>query len=149
VAVPEQLYGIDWHPDAARGVCGPAVRLYPAWRAEVARARLTPDLIRAAARRLAPVWLKAFGFETDDPLAVRVAGGEWGPEHITVPGNACGLDLADGIGAPPGGKVLLPHNVDSVRQAGLLLGVFLWYAGCLEGAREGAFTYDSAGDLPD
>lgn len=62
---------------------------------------------------------------------VRVTWGEWGPEHITVPGNACGLDLDSGIGAPCGGKVLNPHNIDTLSQVILLLTVFTWFADCL------------------
>jgi len=60
-----------------------------------------------------------------------VAWGEWGPEHISVPGNACGLDLDDGIWAPRGGRILLPHNVDSIAQSHLLLAVFLFFADVL------------------
>ena len=47
-----------------------------------------------------------------------------GPEHITVPGNACGLDVDQGLGAPRDGKVLQPHNIDSSNQVILLLTVF-------------------------
>lgn len=63
--------------------------------------------------------------------SLRVQWGEWGPEHITVPGNACGLDIDRGIMCPPRGKTLVPHNVDSINQAHLLLVVFLWFAGDL------------------
>lgn len=67
------------------------------------------------------------------PREIRISWGEWGPEHITVPGNACGLDVEYGysFGAPPGGKVLLPHNVDSIYQASLLIVVFLFFADTL------------------
>jgi hypothetical protein len=63
-------------------------------------------------------------------LDLRVTWGKWGPEHITVPGNACGLDVDEnGFGSPRDGACLNPHNVDSVNQAHLLLVVFTWFAG--------------------
>ncbi len=68
-------------------------------------------------------------YEANNDL--RVQWGGWGPEHITVPGNACGLDIDRGMMCPPGGKTLVPHNVDSIQQAHLLLVVFLWFAGDL------------------
>lgn len=56
---------------------------------------------------------------------LRVTWGDWGPEHISVPGNACGLDLAASVGCVfPGGRILAPHNVDSLAQKYLLLMVF-------------------------
>ena len=60
--------------------------------------------------------------------SIRITWGEWGPEHITVPGNACGLDIDSGVFAPEGGMVLNPHNVDCMRQAMLLLIVFTFLA---------------------
>lgn len=63
--------------------------------------------------------------------AIRVSWGEWGPEHITVPGNACGLDLSRGLGGPEGGMTLFPHNVDAMCQAYLLMLVFNWFADAL------------------
>jgi hypothetical protein len=61
--------------------------------------------------------------------ALRVQWGLWGPEHITVPGDACGLDLdTSSIMCPKGGRRLTPHNVDNIRQAHLLLVVFTCFA---------------------
>lgn len=59
---------------------------------------------------------------------IRVSWGEWGLEHLDVPGNACGLNLDRAFGAPPGGKSLLPHNIDTWGQKKLLLCVFLHFA---------------------
>ncbi len=60
---------------------------------------------------------------------LRVAWGEWGPEHITVPGNACGLDIGSGFGSPfDNGKSLHPHNIDSWGQVCALLITFTWFA---------------------
>lgn len=61
-------------------------------------------------------------------FAIRVSWGEWGPEHITVPGNACGLNISRGLGGPPDGMTLFPHNVDAMCQAYLLMVVFNWFA---------------------
>lgn len=54
-----------------------------------------------------------------DVHSIRVSWGEWGPEHITVPGNACGLDICYGMGMSrrQGGKFLAPHNVDNLQPA--------------------------------
>lgn len=62
-----------------------------------------------------------------DAHSIRVSWGEWGPEHITVPGNACGLDLNRSY--VHDGMALFPHNVDTRDQAMLLLVVFTWFAG--------------------
>jgi hypothetical protein len=59
---------------------------------------------------------------------LRVQWGEWGPEHITVPGDACGLDIDQGLYSPHDGRILAPHNVDNWRQVQLLLITFCWFA---------------------
>lgn len=78
-------------------------------------------------RKLGPNARKLYLPET----SLRVSWGEWGPEHIDVPGNGCGLDLDKGLHAPHGGRSLLPHNVDSPQQAMLLLIIFTWFADTL------------------
>jgi hypothetical protein len=79
-------------------------------------------------------WLDACGYSKihegrrlyEARSSLRVAWGEWGPEHIHVPGNACGLDIErDPLGCIfPGGVSLLPHNIDVWHQKQLLLIVF-------------------------
>ena len=59
-----------------------------------------------------------------DIHSVRVSWGEWGPEHITVPGDACGLDIDRGFGYSPDGVALHPHNIDNMSQQILLLTIF-------------------------
>ncbi|QDU82649.1 hypothetical protein Pla110_44100 [Polystyrenella longa] len=59
---------------------------------------------------------------------ITIRWGEWGPEHITVPGNACGLDIDSCPSVYRGGRILLPHNVDHWGQVNLLLIVFCWFA---------------------
>lgn len=63
----------------------------------------------------------------NDIAEVRIVLGDWGLEHISVPGNACGLDIWDDICAPAGGMSLLPHNVDSKMQCMALITVFTWF----------------------
>ncbi len=55
---------------------------------------------------------------------LRVSWGEWGPEHITVPGNACGLDIDRSSFCPFDGMSLVPHNIDCWDQKNLLMIVF-------------------------
>lgn len=74
-------------------------------------------------------WLKAYRFNTENlPFArsaIRLTWGEWGIEHLTVPGNACGLDIDSSFGGPwLGGKALTPHNLDTADQQALLILVF-------------------------
>jgi hypothetical protein len=132
---------------------GFGILLWPPWREAVARRALTQENVNTAVGHLGRGWLDACGFSgmfdpdncghevdrTKKPgprahpmyrpnLDLRVSWGEWGPEHITVPGNACGLDLDSGINAPRDGRCLQPHNVDCMRQAVLLLLVFQWFA---------------------
>lgn len=64
--------------------------------------------------------------------SIRVQWGEWGPEHINVPGNACGLDIERSFcGGFKDGKSFVPHNVDTINQAHLILVIFTFFAGTL------------------
>jgi len=140
--------------DIAMGRCGFAIALFPAWKNAVAASGLTQDDIDQLIKNCHRAWLDGCGYNgmidpDEDPRArweheklgkeqtfgpnayhlywehdIRVAWGEWGPEHIIVPGNACGLDLDNGLGRPKGGKMLQPHNIDSYGQVILLLTVF-------------------------
>lgn len=141
-------------PTKSMAGCGFTVRLYPKWRELVAQS----DMDQSGANRIVEIegrrWLDACGydeiFDPDNcgafaeknappgPRAVplyrpneglRVSWGDWGPQHICVPGNACGLDIdIDAASAPVGGAALLPHNVDCIEQAHLLLVVFTHFA---------------------
>ncbi len=146
-------------PVSGMGTSGFMVKLFPGFREMVAAYDLDQERVNNAIKSMGREWLDACGFDaTYDPEesiesrlgikkkekpgpnarplympneAIRVSWGEWGPEHITVPGNACGLDLDRGICAPRNGRALVPHNVDSPRQAMLLLIVFCWFAEAL------------------
>jgi len=135
------IAGLCPRTDIDMGRCGFAVKLYPAWKEAVAAYRLMgtneplgQKHVNHVIEVMGKAWLDGCNFRGhyDPPRHfLRVSWGEWGPEHITVPGNACGLDLDDGIGKPRGGKILQPHNVDSIQQAHLLLVVFTYFADTL------------------
>jgi len=59
---------------------------------------------------------------------------EVGLAHISVPGNACGLDLdfKSEETYQRTGFTLLPHNVDTPDQQSTLFAIWLWWAKCVE-----------------
>ena len=126
--------------DLSMGGWGFGIKLFPGFREAVETSKITQDQAYKAIENMGRFWLDGCGFNAmfdydgnKTPLYkpnqdLRITWGEWGPEHITVPGNACGLDIDDGIGAPRNGKVLQPHNIDSMQQAMLLIIVFTWFA---------------------
>ena len=64
-----------------------------------------------------------------DKYAISVTWGEWGPEHITVPGNACGLDIDQQYYYRHRGRQRLsPHNIGSWAQKQCILLVFCRFA---------------------
>lgn len=132
--------------------CSIQVNLSPEWKDAVARHPLTQQQVNTAIKNMGRHWLDGCGFDAifdidncgcdkdeskppgpnAEPLyathSIRIQWGAWGPEHITVPGDACGLDLSSSIGGYRDGMSLLPHNVDNIRQAYLLLLIFTWFA---------------------
>ncbi len=142
--------------DLVLGRWGFGVSLWPEFRDLVAASGIGQQNVDQVLERCGRHWLDGCGysrmFDPDDhrgplereeePLPpgpnarhlhtvgidFNVRWGEWGPEHIAVPGNACGLDIVDSIGGPRGGRQLCPHNVDSMSQTMLLLIVFTYFA---------------------
>lgn len=141
--------------DISMGVHGFGIDLSPEFRDAVSKSRLSQDDIDGLLATMGREWLDATGytqvFDPDDdrepsarfehdpkwkpgprarPLyeprnSLRVQWGEWGPEHISVPGNACGLDIDQSFGSPiHGARSLTPHNIDALCQKYLLLIVF-------------------------
>lgn len=107
--------------------------------AMVSRSGLTQENIDQHIETCGDHWLDACGYDAPFDYdgkkerlykareSIRVSWGKWGPEHITVPGNACGLDidLSGGFGCLfPGGRSLHPHNLDGWQQKYLLTIVF-------------------------
>lgn len=80
----------------------------------------------------ADYWLKLHGkqllkqceMEWASEHRLRVSYGPWGLEHISVPGNACGLDIDTSMCLFRGGRILVPHNLDSKKQQDLLVLIF-------------------------
>lgn len=141
--------------DLDMGGYGFVIKLWPKFQGMVAGSDLDQQKADRVIQGLGRSWLDACGFDqmydpdnyghrreekppgpNAEPLYrperdIRVSWGEWGLEHISVPGNACGLDIEKGTSAPPGGRVLLPHNVDHWGQVQLLLIAFTWFANTL------------------
>lgn len=119
---------IAWNPMPNMNGAGFGIVLKPELKLAVAKSGLTQQNIDN--------WIKTHGNNlllnhgwTIDPNSnpntyIRVEWGQWGIEHITVPGNACGLDIDTGIGLKDGEMVLNPHNMDNLRQASVVLAVF-------------------------
>ena len=152
------ITGLCPRTDISTSRCNFSIWLYPQWQEAVKWRALTQDQVNVAIERLGRRGLDGCGYdriydpeqspvdrwETQrggkpvelgpkarplyGPESIRVTWGEWGPEHITVPGNACGLDLGTGTLAPYKGRVLHPHNIDNLSQVVLLLTVFTWFA---------------------
>ncbi len=144
------IRGLCHRRDISMGAHGFCIDLSPEFKATVAKSAITAENIDHLLKQNARGWLDAAGFDSiydpdnaghgrdksqpPGPNArplwgvehLRVAWGEWGPEHISIPGNACGLDIERrGFGTVyPDGAQLQPHNVDSLEQKYLLLIVF-------------------------
>lgn len=123
--------------DIDMGVHGFCIDLHPDVPALVEASGIDQEHADTALSRICKLWLQRCGFkhylhDGDDDRSVRclvrIGWGEWGPEHISVPGNACGLDISDSCGCLfPGGRMLSPHNVDTLAQKYLLTTVFCFF----------------------
>lgn len=147
------IKGLCPRTDIDMGRCGFGIDLHPSWKEAVAACDwLGQPQVNEGIKNMHRAWLDGCGFNSIydpdnsgfdrdknkkpgpnarplyDVHSIHVRWGEWGPEHITVPGNACGLDIDRGFGGFLGGMSLVPHNVDSIAQAHLLLVVFTFFA---------------------
>ncbi len=144
--------------DIDMGCHGFSIDISAEWKEIVAASGLTQEKIDYKLKLCGNAWLDACGYGTMydpdaefDPLhdrskphgpntrrlydvsrgcALRVKWGEWGCEHIEVPGSATGLDIErNSFGSVfRGGVRLLPHNIDCWSQKQLLLIVFTEFA---------------------
>jgi hypothetical protein len=137
------IAGLAPRTDIDMGRHGFQINLHPRFKDLVKASNLGPEQIHNCLMNLGNQWLDDCGYgrryergeEPGDGLdrvyearsSIRVSWGEWGPEHISVPGNACGLDIAHrALGSWLGGPSLLPHNIDSWSQVQLLLIIFTY-----------------------
>ena len=139
--------------DISMGAHGFTISLHKRWRELVANCDLDQTRVDKAVSVLGRSWLDSCGykgiFDPDNcgatadrslppgpnarPLyeanRIRVDWGEWGAEHISVPGSACGLGIErHNFGSILRGPALVPHNIDCWQQKQLLLIVFCWFA---------------------
>lgn len=128
------LYHIEWAPRLSMNGAGFCVRLYPEWKVRFMKSGIDEQWIISLIKRLGPAYLESNGYNTNiyGSEAIRFSfDPEWGVRSITVPGNGCGLDLTSSGMPPKDGMLLVPHNVDGLRQASLLLTVFSKIAGTI------------------
>ena len=116
-------------PDPGASAWSFSIKLWPQWRDMVTNSKITQEH--------AQNWLNGQGEDFRIRMGyveeyykhqIRIRWGEWGIHNVSVPGNACGLDIDDGFGSPIDGRILQPHNVDTQQQATLLLMIFLRFA---------------------
>lgn len=140
------------------GRYGFSIQLFPGWRDMVSVAALTQANVNTAICNMGRSWLDRCGYDAMydpdrsfmdewenilgkpiklgprarklyEPCHIHVQWGEWGPHHITIPGDACGLDIAaERLWRPTGGKALYTHNIDNANQVILLLSIFTFFA---------------------
>lgn len=126
-----------WCPNGEMGGAGFGIILTPKWKEAVAQSEINQEKVDNLIRNLGNYILKGHRRERVEehmlPCYLRVVWGEWGPEHIMVPGNACGLDIDTRCpGCRPDEVALTPHNVDSVFQSSMILTLFTKIAEILE-----------------
>lgn len=126
-----------WCPNGEMGGAGFNIILTPKWKEAVAKSEINQEGVDNLIQNIGNYILKGHRRDVVDKhmlfCYLRVIWGEWGPEHITVPGNACGLDIDTRCpGCLPEEVALTPHNVDSVYQASMILTIFSRIAEILE-----------------
>lgn len=126
-----------WFPNGNMGGAGFCIILTQKWKEAVSNSNINQEKVNNLIQNAGNKILEAHGRKTVEsqmlPCYLSVKWGEWGPEHITVPGNACGLDIDKHcVGCYSGEVALTPHNVDSVFQASMILTLFVYLAEVLE-----------------
>lgn len=122
----DQLYHIVWSPNLTQsmGGAGFCIVLYPAFKELASKSDLNEKLPQFI-KNMEPIWLQNHGLDVEVfKRTTRGTWGEWGLEHFSVSGNACGLDIGESL-RYENCMELSPHNVDSLRQASQLLTFFL------------------------
>jgi len=119
----EQIYHIQWNPERRMNGAGFTIALYPKWKELVSKSDLDQERVDRIIEQFKPFWIKGHPQSCNDHYP-KVNWGEYGCQNISVEGNACGLDLGSSFGVPDSDAALLPHNVDTIQQASLILTVF-------------------------
>lgn len=126
------MYKLIWSPDLNRGLNCTAfsIILTPAWQEAVRKSAMNQEKIDALIEGYGAIALKCHGYTADcyNPRTdIRIIWGENGIQYMRVPGNACELTLNERpIPYSINGEwALEPHNIDNLRQASLLLTMFL------------------------
>jgi hypothetical protein len=137
-------------PKCGMGAHSFSITLYAGWKELVEMACLDQDRVDRLIELRGREWLDACGFDRifdpdncgfdadktlppgprayptyRPPTDLRIKWGEWGPEHIMVPGDACGLNIDKHCpGLCDDSACLLPHNIDTWNQKNLLMIAF-------------------------
>ena len=127
----------SWLPSQRPNGASFYIVLTDKFRQAVEKSNLTQENMDALIVNLGNAILSSHGYQEVDKnmllCNLRVKWGEYGPEHISVPGSDCGLDIdTHFVGQLPGEVALMPHNIDTIRQASMLLSIFIYIAEVLE-----------------
>lgn len=121
-----------WFPNGNMGGAGFYIILTQKWKEAVTKSDIDQKAVDNLIQSIGNDILQAHGYKSVEQhllsCSLRVIWGEWGPEHIIVPGNACSLDINNHDNE----IVLTPHNIDTVSQASMLLTLFVYIAEVLE-----------------
>lgn len=119
------IRGLEPNPEcmAAHSFC---IELSPEWREMAAASGIDQESVNRKVGRMEASWKKAVGINCKTSREIRVDWGDWGIRHVTVPGNACGLDIEERAFGTfiDNAAMLVPHNVDSWMQKKLILLAF-------------------------
>lgn len=131
----------SWLPSQRPNGAAFFIVLTDKFRKAVEKSKLTQENMDALVMNLGNSILSGHGYpEVDKNMLLcnlRVKWGEYGPEHISVPGSACGLDVdTHFVGQLPGEVALMPHNIDTIKQASMLLSIFIYIAEVIETVEE-------------
>lgn len=138
-------------PTQNLGGYGFTIYLSSSWEKMVSLTSITQDDIDRLVKTFGNTWAQSCGmgswFDPDNcglwnkkglvPSSqttfthnIRLKWGRWGLEHISVPGNACGLDIdLCCLGSPFDNSVgLVPHNIDNWGQVNLILVIWSYFS---------------------
>lgn len=122
------LYEIkNWFPEKKMNGAGFSISLGEDWPKVVEHYGLTQEYVDTALEKLKDSILEGHGYSSSRYYRLSAKVGKWGIEHISVPGNACGLDLSSNV-LNRSGMGLFPHNVDTIPQASMLFCVFSFFS---------------------